>query len=413
MADIYGKTKHSPAGGVTINGKFFSGGTFIPNEELERASPAEKEELERKLKLVEEVGPEQAKKISEGQEVAEQSAAIEQKKELSDIVPRQVIYIMADNKLVGKNIQPGEFIIRNNPYPDPTITPEDLKVFESLHAKRVDIIDIEANKIYSLENSDGDWPDLEVPNSFEALHSTGYIDIKEIPKEDYKILHSMVPALRAVLFPEPTTPSGLSNNPEVDLMQAPSATAPSGPPGSIQMSLNKPIYYYKTPEGRAKVWRLCNCQTDTLFSNKLYKLFSTPIVEQNAAKGGGVESDFIENNEDEVLDIHKFLKHALLDIILNNRNHTPNNIIVIRGTPMRSNFDTNLSELSEDPIPDKMEIIKSNTTYDGLTDEQLQDQKTELKLTPELIDKVLAEVNYSPAARAGIRDKLMKRYNLI
>ena len=40
----------SPKGGVTIAGKEYQGGMFIPSEELEKASPEEKEELERKIK---------------------------------------------------------------------------------------------------------------------------------------------------------------------------------------------------------------------------------------------------------------------------------------------------------------------------------------------------------------------------
>jgi hypothetical protein len=49
VGDLFRKAaQHSPAGGVTIAGKHYPGGQFIPAEELAKASPAEKAELERK-----------------------------------------------------------------------------------------------------------------------------------------------------------------------------------------------------------------------------------------------------------------------------------------------------------------------------------------------------------------------------
>jgi hypothetical protein len=69
-----GWTKHAPAGGVTINGKFFSGGVFIPNDDMENASDEEKKELQERQELIKKYGAKNVKKMLDTGQIPKTSA---------------------------------------------------------------------------------------------------------------------------------------------------------------------------------------------------------------------------------------------------------------------------------------------------------------------------------------------------
>lgn len=193
-----GWTKHAPPGGITINGKFYKGGRFIPNDELSKASPEEKKELEDKINNH---GNIIHKKEGEELEQENNNLAQEENPPQKQII-QEPFYIFDNGKLIDKEQTIGYFILRNNPVPQPVVFSRELRIFAALNTYRFDIIISSQQKVVSLISESRHWPesrefyDIDI---FPSLLTLKTLTIQEIPLSTYTILDNLSPGAKESL----------------------------------------------------------------------------------------------------------------------------------------------------------------------------------------------------------------------
>jgi hypothetical protein len=168
-----GWTKHAPAGGISLNGKFFDGGTFIPNEDMENATEEEKKALEDRQKLIQQYGPDKVKKMLKAEK---QPTAVSK-----PVGIQENVYIIDDGTLLGGS-KYGDLIVKKG-----AILPEDLDIARALKSNRIDCV-VKGEVVTYLSKS-GEWrEDLESSKS----------SVKE-----YSLLNNLTPPMREYLTSEP------------------------------------------------------------------------------------------------------------------------------------------------------------------------------------------------------------------
>lgn len=210
-----GWTRHAPPGGISIAGKFYKGGQFIPNEALEAASPEEIENLKQKLAAPgavagkkDEFGEAKEKEEQETQPPAEKPAG-----------PKfeHYAYILDTGKLLGQtNGHFGTFILRNSLADEPLLHAYELKLFRSLRTHEVHLVIGWKQLVVQIKVEEGDWPDIGIDEDQNILseleHYPGCKVISQ-PLQTYTVLKDLEPTLVDVLLSQPQpTVSPLSSN---------------------------------------------------------------------------------------------------------------------------------------------------------------------------------------------------------
>lgn len=187
-----GWTKHAPAGGISINGKFFSGGTFIPNDDMESASQGEKDELEKRQELIKKYGPEKVKDMLKSGKSLSPTSSAEMQSQKEPVITENV-YIIDDGALLGGN-KYGDLIIKKG-----ALREEDISILNSLKTNRIDCV-LDGKQVITYVSKNGEWPSKEEPTKS---------DIKE-----YSLLNNLSEAIKKYLTTAPPMfrMSLLSNN---------------------------------------------------------------------------------------------------------------------------------------------------------------------------------------------------------
>jgi len=176
-------TRHAPPGGISINGKHYGGGRFIPNEELEKASPAEVEELNRKTELYN--AYERSPSVTSNP--SQETTLLPENQ--TDLVP-EAIFIIDDGKILGGEW--GEFILKKNITQDIFLDKKEVDILNILKTKRLDIVSPEKQEVYSIFST-GIWP---IENTLEEMKD----HVNTIPLAEYTLLNNLSPKIKEVLL---------------------------------------------------------------------------------------------------------------------------------------------------------------------------------------------------------------------
>lgn len=194
-----GWTKHAPAGGITLGGKYFRGGQFIPNDVLEKATPEEIAQLSKQIELSKTYGPKIAKKMIEQMKYSPQKSASPVGNATINSV-QQHVYVIDDGNLVGDKQNYGYLIIRNNPMEDIQVFNEESKMLNVLKTQRFDIIT--AREVLSIENLTGQWMEsnnqIAEENIFKLWSQDTGLKINKIPLDQYTLLNNLSPQVANV-----------------------------------------------------------------------------------------------------------------------------------------------------------------------------------------------------------------------
>lgn len=262
-----GWTNHAPAGGITINGKFFGGGKFIPNDDLESASPEEMELLKQKQELVRKYGAEKAKEMMKG-EVSTQdpsSSTATQQKNIS--AAKENLYLIDDGTILGGEF--GEYIIKFKP----DVNNIEIQMFNNLKTKRIDIVT--KDKVYSLTADT--WPLLK-----EGESLLDRVTKNESSIDDWPIFNNLTEDIRKLIKGEEKP--------------------------VYRMSLLKPDTWEVEHNEENKIFRLCGCQEkmDSKLITQLYKNQGVPVA-NHVEMSDGLLYDSIKS----------VLEPIILDILFN------------------------------------------------------------------------------------------------
>lgn len=198
-----GWTKHSPRGGVTINGQYFKGGQFIPTQDLENATPQELEQLNKAIAASQR--GESASGVKTGGKFKDASGQnLQQGPPQAPQTIKENVYIIGAGELLGNNNYTvyGQVVLRNNPGHLPKILNADMYLLNGLHSRRFDVI--LATQVLLIESESGVWPtfgnNME-EDIYSKLHTIKTLKISAQPLDTYSPLGNLEPAFAKLLVP--------------------------------------------------------------------------------------------------------------------------------------------------------------------------------------------------------------------
>lgn len=401
-------TRHAPPGGITINGKFYKGGRFIPNEEYEKAAPEEKKAYEQKLTNRGVIQDGNRNNMSPG--LVEEKDNTMQENSQSPAIPGEAVkepfYIIDNGSILGSINNLGYYVIRNNPVKEPTIFPKELKLLSSLNTFRLDLIIPESNRVISIVSENRLWPEtseIHDKNIFPLLASTKNIDITEIPLEKYDILSKLSPSIADIFRTKQKMRiirlRKISDDKEIYLVQ------------DERDNKNKIERLHLTPDNK----KIC------LFINRLYTKLEIPAItlKEDPHNSQTTLTDYIQPDESSNIDSKQLLKSWLVDILTGNYDALGENnhhILPIKGIPTRTHFNEEIPEVED--IRDKSvgdmvkPYISSNT--EKSTNEAEEAARAVLgKITSNVLEDIFNELNIRGELRQRTKDLLLRRLELL
>lgn len=411
-----GWTKHAPAGGVTIGGQFFKGGTFIPNEDLDKMTPKEMEDLQHKLDMSAKYGPKEAKKILMQESQTQDAKKEEVVKHVQETGINENVYIIDDGKLEGERYG-GLIIKKGNPLP------EDLKILNALNSKRLDVVNPSSKTVSTYKSDTGTWP-----SDFSALSP----EIQNI--EQYDLLNNLSPGIKNYFLIGQTANLALLNLPKrneivnlpfkVDenngFIKLEETNFPMENLSRIRRLSLRSNVWLAEKDGKKKIFRLCNCQDakNQMFTNRIYKLNGANVPDLDE-EPDGISEEYKEGSPCSLNGdmIPKFIKHFLIDVLMGHKDvmgEDNHHILNVNDTPVRTNFNVSLNKLGE--IPEELSTFRIfepySKIYNKLSSSDIYNQYKDMKdkITPENIDKILEEVNYPESDRENLKDIILKRF---
>lgn len=203
-----GWTKHAPPGGITVGGQYFKGGQFIPNDILDKASPAEIVNLKKAIEIAKKYGPKEAKKILGKFKYSKPNSASQNSAQKLNMV-QQHVYVIDDGIILGKKDYFGVLVIRNNTDHEPSLYTEEISLLASLKTKQLDIVVASIQKVLSITSESGQWPqDISSKpeeNLLPALQKR--LNINTVPLDQYTLINNLSPQIKKVLIPEQNSPT--------------------------------------------------------------------------------------------------------------------------------------------------------------------------------------------------------------
>lgn len=353
-------TKHAPPGGVQINGVYYGGGKFIPNEELKKASPEEIAELNKRIELSERVGPEQAKKIIDQEKKANVYKEQEQAKENAANSVQENIYIIDDGVILGG--QYGEFVIKRSNTDTVEIIRKEAEFLNTLGAKRLDVIFPTLQKVLSITTEE--WP---LENTVASLQNS----TKEIPFAEYTVFNNISAKTKSIL-------TDASNVSKMSL---------------YRLSLNNNVWDVENQIGKKYSLRVVpQLEAKTiLFIHNVYNYFGIPTSSAILHEEGILE----DNDTDDTADCPVEESH-IKD--------------TYEGFPLDSLFALHpkLGKKGKRLVRKNLEpnILKFSGKLSKFPEEKSKEIKE--KLTPELIDEMLEKINYPKDKRQSISLQLLE-----
>lgn len=378
-------TRHAPPGGVSINGKHYGGGRFIPAEELEQASPDEIAELNRKSEL--------SRNYLETPMGSPEGAP----PGLEEISP-EMLYIVDDGKILGGTF--GEFVIKKNVTADIFLDQKEVAMLNSFNAKRLDIVCPDRDEVLSIYNS-GLWP---VENTLESLSN----NTKKTSIAEYTLLNNLSPKVKDLLLAktmpiipvapsEPQTPfskggsaEGASDAGPQELMEKPEK------PVNTQMSLirlskiSKNNWSVEKPDGSVATLRVATDieKRKIKFVYHLYKALEIPVelleeVEEGFIKDGIKEDGGTEGAPE--------------------------------GAPegeLKSEPEDNLFDVIDKQILNQIKGVKSTGEQEKDRIPKTQECETLCpkleNITPDLIDNLMRQYSITKAEALEIKNKVLQ-----
>lgn len=392
-------TRHAPPGGISINGKHYGGGRFIPNEELERASPSEIEELNRKTELynayeTKEEGPPQA---APGEEILPENQI--------DLVP-EAVFIIDDGKILGGEW--GEFILKKNVTQDIFLDKKEVDILNVLKTKRLDIISPEKQEVYSIFST-GIWPDTD---TLEQIKD----NINTIPLAEYTLLNNLSPKIKEVLLTNGLPTEAASPPPE----DKEGSEGPSEPVDHSHEKHVKPVkpvpevkpvkmslfrlskikdntWNVETEEGKPGVLKVMaeKEKRKIKFIYNIYKCFEIPIeclqeCEEGFVSFGDKEKQETPSESEE-----------------GKQENKQENKMVAAGDHNQGNKSVlnKILGIKEAKSIDQIDFI--DPMVEALTPEE---EKSDIlnKITPDLIDKLLSDCNFTKEELLDIKNKILQ-----
>ena len=369
-------TKHAPPGGIEINGKYYGGGKFIPNEELEKASPEEIAELQRRSELSERLGSKEAKKVLDQEKVARQAGPLTGDTSNLDAEPSENIYLIDDGKVYGGKF--GQLVLKRDSSQQGTkLAPEELVLLNSLKTTRFDIVVVAQKKVLSI-TTQGEWPinDADGANALQALAD----NTQEIPLEEYTLLNNLTPQTKEFF-------TGEKN----DNRQSPQAIATPVTMSLFRMNLKDNENWEVEDEvGKRYVLKL---------ADEVEK--KTIILIHNIYNYFGIPTEKIFEHPEGIL---TQLKPAMTDIAPKDAEK------VIKGFPLDKLFDLDTEIFEEDGKPVRGNIKKKKKKKKSKIGKFPVEESKKIKqtITPEFIDGLLNKVNYPEDERSNILGEILE-----
>lgn len=356
-------TRHAPSGGIQINGAYYGGGKFIPNEELKKASPEEIAELNRRIELSDRLGPEQAKKIINQEKQAQTSKLQEQNKEKVLESVQENVYIIDDGTLYGG--QYGELVIKRSTKPIIEINKKEAEMLNTLGTKRFDVIFPDLQKVTSI--SADEWP---LNNTLQNLQN----NIQEIAFTEYSLFNNMSAKTKNYF--------GYSSSPSRMCL--------------YRLSLNKNIWEVENSIGKKYSLRtLSPIEAKTvLFIHNVYNYFGVPtsnaVLHEEGLLEDCCEQEDSQNEKQEIEEDH------IQD--------------TLNGMPLDSLFGIKptIRKKGKRIIRENIEpnILKNKNKLGSFPEDKSKEIKE--KLTPALIDELLEKINYPVNKRRQVSLQLLE-----
>ncbi len=181
-----GWTGHSPKGGIVMSGKYFKGGQFIPNADLENASPEELQNLANALHAGNQGGKAPVQPQVEG--AGNLNKKEPEAPQVEDIPIKDYVYVVGTGELVNKPYtEYGDVVLRN--YPSGAEFKPGHKEVELLNALGTkELYYISDHLIMWFKADKGVWPQNILPLKQDDIKVEEFAPLFDLNKDLVKVL---------------------------------------------------------------------------------------------------------------------------------------------------------------------------------------------------------------------------------